>query len=265
MTPALLAPEIDRLVWAVNFRARDFHVDYAVFSAAGLPDSVFGTLNNLIPFLDKLTEPFVFRRYIYRPPEMLSEFVTTMLSAGAFTRKGDRLEATPLLDPVRDALSEAVRQAAHHFWDDHGDAVEAASGLARRVLEASPPGYDLAQAAITSPEPDDSFHRFHQRLAGLRLLRNEAHVQAWRALDLSPSEIEMLSSAWAGSPAQTPVLVTDPLEDRGWLTNGAVNAAGLAARQAIEDATNEGVDEAFSVIDQSALYTALMSLPPETP
>jgi hypothetical protein len=265
MNPAALAPEIDRLVWAVNFRARDHEVDLAILEKAGMDPSAFGTLNNLVPFVDVLTDEFVLRRYLYRPPQVLKSFIADMVDGGFFSRDGDHLRPTDRVQPILEELNTAVRNSARYFWVDYRDSVEAAAGPVRRILEASPERFDLAQAAISGPKPDDLFHRFHYRLSGLRLLRNEAHVEAWRRYDLTPGEIELLTAAWGGDETQTPVVMTDRLEERGLVAGGAVTAAGLKLRQTIEDETNVGVVSAFATVDQDSLYSVLVSLPPETP
>lgn len=264
MNPAALAPEIDRLVWAVNGRAKDHEVDYAVLDEAGMSAVAMGIFNNLVPFVDMLTETFVLRRYIYRPAWVIREFVEELVAKGFFARDGDRLIPTPQLQIVVQELDQATRNSARHFWIDHRVTVEAAQGPVRRVLEASPERYGLAQAALAGRKPDDLFHRFHYRLAGLRLLRNEAHVEAWQQQDLSADEIETLTAAWAGTEPQAPLILASRLQRRGYLVNGKVTESGLELRSQIEAATNEGVASAFGSIDQDVLYAALKSLPPET-
>lgn len=261
MNPAAIAPEIDRLVWGVNGHARTL-ADPDVFVAAGLPATAFGTLNNLVPFLDDLTESFARRRYLYRPAGVVDDFIEAAVAAGCWRREGDRLVATELLRPVRAHLEAITHTAAHHFWDGHDATVITASEQARAVLEASPARYGLARAAVAAPEPADPLHRFHLRLAGLRLLRNEAHVEAWRAHDLDPGEVEVLTAAWAGTEIQSGASDLSGLVQRGLVADGGVTEAGLAARQDIEDKTNAGVAPAFSVIDQQAFFEALRGLPP---
>lgn len=263
MNPAALAPQIDRLVWAVNGWARSHEIDDAVIESVGFPAAAVGTFNNLVPFVDMLSEHFILRRYIYRPPWEIREYVEELVAKGFLERQDDRLDPTDRLLPVIEELDQATRLAARHYWIDHRVTVEAAQGPVRRVLESSPERYGLAQAALAGRKPDDLFHRFHYRLAGLRLLRNEAHVEAWQAHDLTADEIEALTAAWAGTKAQTPLVLPRRLERRGLLVDGIVTEAGLELREQIEADTNAGVGSAFSTIDQTALLAALASLPPE--
>ena len=264
MNPAALAPEIDRLVWAVNGRAKNHEVDYAILDDVGMSAAAMDLFNNLVPFVDMLSEQFVLRRYIYRPAWVIRDFVEELVANGFFVRDGDRLVPTERVDVVVEELNQAARNAARHFWVDHRVTIEAAQGPVRRVLEASPERYGLAQAALAGRKPDDLFHRFHYRLAGLRLLRNEAHVEAWKAHDLTADEIETLTAAWAGTEPQTPLILASRLQRRGLVVDGQVTEAGLALREQIEAETNEGVASAFDSIDQRALYAALEALPPET-
>jgi len=263
MNAATIAPEIDRLVWAVNFRARDHEVDYSVLEDVGLSADAFGTLNNLVPFLDDLDEPLVYRRYTYRPPEVLAAFIEDIIAAGVVTKHGEQLVPTPIMAPVRADLLRAIRGAARHFWSAYD--VAEVSQMARTVLDASPAHYRLAQAGIKSPEPEDPHHRLHQRLAGLRLLRNESHVSAWKKHGLEPRDVEVLTATFSGTETQSSPTPTDLLIERGYVNNDLVTAEGLAVRQAIEDATNEGVAEAFATVDLHAFLAGLRELPPEAP
>lgn len=265
MNPAALAPEIDRLVWAVNFRARDHEVDYTILENAGLNPDSYGTLSNLVPFIDMLSEEFVLRRYIYRSPDELKVFIAEMVDAGLLVRDGDKLRKTVQLQPVLDEINTAIRNSARHFWVNHRVTVEAAAGPVRRILEASPERYALAQAALSGQKPDDLFHRFHYRLSGLRLLRNESHVEAWRVHELTTGEVEVLSAGWGGGEIHEGLGTTARLEERGLFADGAVTTAGISLRQSIEDDTNAGVASAFATVDQPALFAALVSLPPEMP
>lgn len=261
MNPAALAPEIDRLVWAVGNRVRDLHGSASMPAASELPPPVYGTLFNVLPFVDDLTESFVLRRYIYRPPEAMTQFFETLISGGYMTRSGDRLTPAAPLEPIRAELAAGIQDVAGSLWGEHTDAVQAASTAARTVLESSRVCDGLAQAAVAAPEPENAFQCLHQRLAATRLTRNEAHVEAWRGLGLAPGDVEVLTDAWAGTKLQAPLTVSERLQDLGYVRNGRVTTEGLAARQRIEDETNEGVAEAFASVDQEAFLSALVELP----
>ena len=258
MTLALIAPEIDRLVWAVNGRTKS-QLDRAVLEAAGLSESVAGLLNNLIPFLDDLTESFVYRRYLYMDRSAVGVLLGDLLSAGILTRHGDQLAVTPLMAPIRAEFLRSNHEAAHHFWTEH-DVTELVT-MARVVLDASPAEYGMAQLARTVAEPEDLLQRFHQLLAALRLLRNESHVAAWRAEGLEPADVEMLTAAFSGSETRSPAASVPTLIDRGLVKDGSVTAEGLELRQSIEDATNDGAAGAFGTIDRERLLAALRVLP----
>lgn len=258
MTVAQIAPEIDRLVWAVNGRTKA-NLDLRGLDMVGLSSAVVGLLSNLVPFLDDLTEAFVHRRYLYMDPVVVDSIVGDLVSAGVMTRHGAQLAPTPLMAPIRDEFIRSQHEAVHHFWDE--SEVSDLSAMARRVLDASPAEYGMAQLARTVAEPDDHLQCFHQRLAALRLLRNESHVAAWRAHELEPADIEMLTSAFSGSDTQSPPTSTKRLVERGLAENGVVTAEGLTLRQSIEDETNAGVASSFAAIDSDAFLTQLAALP----
>jgi len=116
-------------------------------------------------------------------------------------------------------------------------------------------------AALVAPESENCYQLLYQRLAALRLLRNEAHVRAWRAYGLAPGEVEVLTSAWAGSKTQGSSEPTASMVERGLAADGAVTKTGLEMREAIEDKTNAEVAAAFAVVDRDVFLSALRLLP----
>ena len=256
-----LAPQIDRLVWAVSGLVKARYQELPASSA--LSARSFGTLLNVLMYPDDLSETFIRRRYAYRPPEVLKEFFEEIETGGYLDRDGDRLTPTPLLAPIIDEAGAALVAAGRQLWGEYGDDVKTASLMARQVMETGPVRDGLLQVALAADEADDRYHRFWQRLSGLRLLRNEAHVDAWRSFDLGPREVEALTAAWAGAEVQAPVVYSERLIERGLAENGAATAAGLAIRQQIEDATNEGVASAFAAVDNHRMLEILAALPPQ--
>lgn len=259
---AAAAPEIDRLVWAVRDAVRARYDELP--SATVLTAPTFWPLINLMPFADQLSESFIRRRYIYRPQPALAAFFAELESGGFLARDGDRLRPTERLAPIGEEVRLATAAATAELWRPHEEVVVPASAMARTVLDAGPVRDGLVQVAIRAPEPEDPFSRFWQRLAGLRLLRNEAHVDAWRAAGLTALDVEALTGTWTPGDAelQAPVSFSDRLAALGYVADGNVTDAGVAARQRIEDATNEGVAEAFATIDHQSFAEMLRMLPP---
>jgi hypothetical protein len=256
-----VAREIDRLVWAVGDEARLRHQRHQMPASDALEPALFGPVFNLVPFIDDLTESFVRRRYIYRPTGTIDSFVAAVVDRGYFHRDGDVLTPSPELGPITLEIGATTRTISRELWGEHLTTAQSSSASARAVLERSPIRDGLARAAVEAAEPDDEFHRLHQRLAGLRLLRNEAHVDAWRPMGLQPADVEALTSAWAGSMLQAPLVMSPRLEALGFAHDGEVTSDGLAARQRIEEQTDAGVANAFSAVDVAAFLDELTSLP----
>ena len=255
-----LAHETDRLVWAVGDTVRAKGGELPI--ASTLEPSTFGPLLNLLPFRNRLTAPLIRRRYIYRPQQIMTEFLADLVTTGLFTRDGDALTPTDHVEALNVEVVAAIDALWGELWRSHEETVLRASPLARQVLDAAKGRDGLVALAQQADEATDPFHRFWQRLSGLRLVRNEAHVDAWRAHDLGPGDVEVLTGAWEGTALQSPVTYTGNLIGAGYATDHAVTEAGLLARRQIEDTTNAGVLAAFSVIDSAAFTEDLSTLPP---
>ena len=259
---AEIAPHTDRLVWAVADRLRAQHGRDELPELAVLPAHAFSRMVNLVQFMyPDIGEDFIRRRYIYASDEQMAQFFGVLVDGGFVERVGERFRPTDHLPPLLDAYDAAIRDSAQTHWQGHVDVVESVLPMVRQVLEACPEPEMLVAAALIAPEADDSCQLLYQRLAALRLLRNEAHVRAWRAHGLAPSEVEVLTSAWSGSKTQGSSEPTPSMVDRGLAVDGVVNDAGLALRAEIEAETNAGVAAAFAVIDQEAFVKALAVLP----
>ena len=256
-----VAHEIDRLVWAVGDEARLRHQRHELPASDVLEPATFGPLLNLVPYIDNLTESFVRRRYIYRPSRTMDTFLATVVDRGYFGQDGDLLTPSPELAPIATEINATMRSISQELWSEHLATAQSASAVARTVLERSPIRDGLARTAVEAPEPADELHRLQQRLAGLRLLRNEAHVDAWRALGLLPTDVEALTSAWGGSMLQAPLVVSPRLGDLGFAQDGEVTSDGIAVRQQIEDQTDARVADVFSTIDLATFLDALNTLP----
>lgn len=254
-----IASEVDRLVWTIRDAVRARRTDLELGSA--LSPAAFNPLINLLSFQDHLSESFIRRRYIYRPEKKLEAFFQELVDGEYLIAKNDRLIVSEQLAAIGNEIATEMSAACRGLWSDHAGAIARASAMARTVIDAGGIRDGLLQVATTSEESADPYRRFWQRLSALRLLRNEAHVDAWRSHGLVPSEIEALTDAWAGSLMQAPVEYSERLRDRGYVTDGIVTRAGIAARQDIEDATDAGVADAFATIDAETFLTTLRSLP----
>ncbi|MFT7475331.1 MAG: hypothetical protein ACI81L_002269 [Verrucomicrobiales bacterium] len=254
-----IASEVDRLVWTIRDAVRARRADLEFGSA--LSPGAFNPLINLLSFRDGLSESFIRRRYIYRPENKLEAFFGELTDGEYLIAKNDGLIVSERLAAIGDEIATEMSAACRGLWSEHEGAMARASAMARTAIDAGDIRDGLLQVATSSEESSDPYRRFWQRLSALRLLRNEAHVDAWRAHGLVPSEIEALTDAWAGSLMQAPVEYSAGLGDLGYVADDIVTPAGIAARQHIEDATDAGVADAFATIDAETLLMILRSLP----
>ena len=254
-----IARQIDRLVWAVSDGVRAQREQMETCSTISAP--TFGAGINLLYFRDDLTESLIRRRFIYRPDAALQTFIDDLSSGELFVRDGDRLVPTARLSAVVEEVDLAVSLKGREFWHAHEADMLEASAMSRQVIDAGVDTDGLVAVAQAAAEPADAYQCFWQRLSFLRLLRNEAHVNAWKPFELQPRDVEALTGAWAGTALQAPATYSENLVDRGYVANGAVTSEGLAARQAIEDATDDGVRAAFGSID-AVRYLELVTLLP---
>ena len=255
---AEIAPQTDRLVWAVADKLRDQHARGELPDLAVLPAGAFSRTINLVQFMyPDISEDLIRRRYVYASDEQVSDYFDALVDGGFVEREDGRLHPTDQLPALLAAFGGAIEDSARTHWQSHAEVVESVLPFARQVLEACPEPEMLVAAALVAPEAEDSYQLLYQRLAALRLLRNEAHVRAWRAHGLAPGEVEVLTSAWAGSKTQGSSEPTASMVERGLAADGVVTETGLELRRAIEDETNAGVAEAFAVVDQDAFRGAL--------
>lgn len=259
---AEIAPQTDRLVWAVADRIRAQKANEELPGLQALSPMAVSRTINLVQFTSPdIGEDFIRRRYVYASDEQITTYLDEMVRLGLFETAGGRLRPTDSLPPILEAFDRAIESSAQLHWQAHADVVDSVLPLARHVLEACPKPEMLVSAALTGPEADDDCQRLYQRLAALRLMRNEAHVRAWKARGLVPNEVEILTSAWAGSKIQSSAEPTESMIERGLVADGVVTDAGLDVRREIEDETNAGVAEAFAAVDQAALLAGLRQLP----
>ncbi len=265
-TAGLAAPDIDRLVLAVNTRTSAVHGERFATLARGLGLDSARMLDHFAEFLlaGRLAREVAIARMPYAPAEAVADRL-------------DELEADSLIeatsggygaaDPLRPLLSE-IRAArageAAALWSASNDDVATVEEAAHLVIAAAGPEYPVARAHGALPEPGDRHLGLHQRLTTLRYIRSHAHATAWRARGLEAAEIIAMTRLWRGEDAGGSVPA--PLLDRGYAAGDppALTASGVAVRESIEDETNRIAQPPFDVLDRGAadaFFTALGRLP----
>ena len=264
MFVAEIAPQVDRLVWTVNGHTGRSGSYRPAFDAAGIPDMDFSSLANLVPALlgGPLPESTFLLRYRYRDPLIVREMVGDLVGAGCLEGDPDGYRATARLHPAMKAIRGGVAATAGELWADHGGAVDVLSGLVRRVLNDAPAG-ELVDAYRHVAEPEEPADRLHQRLAMLRLVRNEAHAEAWASRGLTAADMVMLTALWNGDDV--------PGEARsgpeGLVSNGSLTDRGERLRDEVEADTNSRNEPAFSGLSPSerAEFLGAVTQLPGTP
>jgi hypothetical protein len=130
------------------------------------------------------------------------------------------------------------------------DPAAVADLLADAAQPASGMGRPLFSGLRAAGRPADPVHRLWWAAGLVREHRGDSHVAAAAAAGLGPVEMNILTELWLGMPllSYTGTRGWPPdamqagiaaLEARGWLRDGALTQAGLAARRAIEERTDE--------------------------
>jgi len=266
MFVAEIAPQVDRLVWTVNGLTGRAAAYRPAFDAAGIPDMDFSSLGNLVPVLPAgpLPESTFLLRYRYRDPRLVRAMIAALVAAGCLEGDPGGYVATARLRPAMEAIGAGVAATAGELWADHGDAVDVLSGLVRRVLDDAPAG-ELVDAYRHVAEPGAAAARLHQRLAILRLVRNEAHARAWTARGLTAADMVMLTALWNGDAAPSDEAWSGP---PGLVSNKGLTDEGERLRDEIEADTNALNEPAFaglSPAERTDFLGAVTQLPGTPP
>ena len=191
----------------------------------------------------------------------MDTFLAAVVDRGYFHQDGDVLTPSPELAPIATEIDATTRSISQELWGEHLATAQSASAMARTVLERSPIRDGLARAAVEAAEPDDELHRLQHGSPASDCFATKLTSTPGGRWGLMPSDVEALTSAWAGSMLQAPLVVSPRLEELGFAQEGVVTSDGIAARQQIEDQTDAGVADAFSTIDLATFLDELSSLP----
>jgi len=250
---AVVAPEIDRLVWSVNGAIEPAHGDdlYRIAAEQGL-DSL-DLLVHLADFLlaGALTPEVAALRLRYMPREAVVGRLDELMK-GRFVRPAEgHLEATASSRPVLNAIQAAKGEIAGRLWGDHFVSVETLSELCGKVALAASDEHVVAVAHRQLPEPNDPYLMLYQRLVTLRYVRQHDHAAAWAVHDLTSAEAVILTTLWSGEPLPGDSEEVARLVERGIVEDGSgrLTPAGRQLRDDIEQATNRRAALAFDVLD----------------
>ncbi len=232
-----MAPEIDRLVLAVNDA-----VDSArLLDATGDRVVDWMVVNQLGDFLvaGALTHQIATSRSPYRPAEVVRGRLHELVEQGLAEHRGSALAATDELRPLIRAYLDARAEAAASLWRGHEDDVERASRMAQELGALASDDHVVAVAHHALPAPEDAYLSLHSSLATLRYVRQHDHVEAWLSHGLTAATAVAMSALRQGETVDQGRALDD-LVSRGLATDDStLTDAGRRMREAIEIDTNE--------------------------
>lgn len=238
---AEIAPEVDRLVLAVNTASRAEAKDvFAVVCAEeGIDSAVYPGHYAEFLLAGRLTEELAVARLNYVDSADIVAALRKWADDDKTVATGDRLAAGPGLARLSEAILGARREAATRLWGEHPDAVDAAIGIVAPMLAALPDRFVLAVEHAALPAPPDPFQRLHQHLTTMRYVRAQCHAAAWRSRGMDRQQIVAMTAAWH---------------------QGDLEGDELATRLEIEADTNSCNAPEFDVLDEAARATLLATL-----
>jgi hypothetical protein len=253
----LAAPEIDRLVLAVNRGIGEGNA--ALARAAGLEGP--GLIKHYADWLLTvgLQREVAVARLPYARAGAVDAWIDELIEAGLIEQRDGRLFAADGLVPLATAILDVRSKAANAFWRDQGEPMEAAITGARQIADAAPGQFVVGVAHREVPEPDDRALALHQRLVTLRYLRSQCHVEAWTEAGLAANEIVSMTALWhhdrtAGIPGS--------LVQRGFVYGTELTEEGDLIRGEIEYVTNQRTQQLFDALaDPEGFVAALKALP----
>jgi hypothetical protein len=254
-----VAPEIDRLVLAVN----DAVDDARLSAAAGERIVDWMVVNQLGDFLSAgvLTEQIATSRSPYRPREVVRSRLHGLLEQGLVEHRGKALAATDELRPLIRAFMDARAEAAASRWRGHDDDVDQASRTAEELRSLASDDHVVAAAHRSLPAPDDPYLRLHSRLVTLRYVRQHDHVEAWLARGLTAAGAVAMTALWQGESVDASAGLSE-LMSRELASDDppALTDAGRRMRAEIETDTNERAQAIFSALGESKTAEFLAAL-----
>jgi len=258
-TARLAAPEIDRLVLAVNRAAGDGDAEMARRAGLGGPGLVKHFADWLLTV--GLQRSVAVARLPYVGSGVVAAWLDEMLAAGLVEDRDGRLFAVGGLVPLAESVIAARSEVANRLWAEHAESLASVLAGCRQVADAAPAGFVVGVAHREIPEPDDRALALHQRLVTLRYLRSHCHVLAWNEAQLTSTEIVAMTALWNNDRT---IGVPGSLVQRGYAEGAELTEEGELIRGEIEYVTNQCIQPLFdSVTDPESLVERLRALPTE--
>ena len=229
---ARVAPEVDRLVLAVNRSVGPKHgrVLMAIARELGL-DSL-----KLIPhyadfWMDgPLAADIAVARLPYAPDGSVLSRLDRFVSMGLLAETPVGFEPTQRLRPLLIASIAAREDVVLSTWTGFDDTISDIEPLVARVIGAVTESYPVAAAhRALSPASEPSV-RLYTQLVTMRYIRQHDHVEAWRTHGMTPAGMTVLTALWHDETVPDDAPGWRPLEDGGLVAQGRLTAAGRQLR-----------------------------------
>ena len=259
---ARIAPEIDRLVLAVNLEAGDRTRDDVGRTAADLGLDHPAWLKHYAEFLlaGALTQELAVLRLPYASADAVAERLRVWRRLELVTGPPEAIEATPRLVPLLRTVLDGRAAVGRELWSNV-PSFGSAADLVEQVVAGIPERFRLAAAHRRLPPPADECLAFHQRLTTLRYVRSQAHVEAWRSHDLTREQITTMTALWREEAHEADVGL-DQLVERGlaFADGSGLTVEGARMRQQIEADTNRTTEPVFLSMDEDDRENLLVDL-----
>ncbi len=264
---ALIAPEVDQLVWAVRPAIPAGAIEHLNDHARMAGLASLGLLPNLSEFfLDiGISTDLAQTRMAYADPDDVADRLLDLVEAGVIAGTPSNWRATedgqPLLELVRTTQCEGARI----LWGSFDDEVALINELTAEVIASCDPAHSVADVHRRLPIPDDPCHAMVHRLITLRYVRQHDHMAAWSQEGLTASEMSALTELWHGGVVDESDGLT-AVVDRGLASpDQMLTATGQELRDQIEAETNRRNAESFAVLGDDGcrqLLASLRAVPP---
>jgi hypothetical protein len=143
----------------------------------------------------------------------------------------------------------ALGQLRRILGDSPANVAKLAAALGSASSALPLEGHPLYAGLMAAPVPDDELGAAWRFADRLREFRGDAHIAAWTSAGFDAVEIGLITELFWGLPMKTYVRSRAwseeqldagiaRLADRGLVSDGAFTAAGRAAREAVEEATD---------------------------
>lgn len=267
---ARVAPEVDRLVLAVNRSVGPKHgrVLMAVARELGL-DSL-----KLIPhfadfWLDgPLAADIAVARLPYASDGSVLDRLDRFVSMGLLSETRAGFEPTSRFRPLLAASIAAREDVVLGTWMGCDETIADLEPLVARVIARVTQSHPVAAAHRALTPAPDPFLRLYSQFVTMRFIRQHDHVEAWRARGMTPTAMTVLTALWRSNPVPDDTTGWTHLEGAELVLEGRLTDAGRQLRDEIEAETNARSDRMLSVLDQTegeGLLELLKRLPGTIP